>query len=184
MEALSYSMATRREKCIPGLPLEISWLVERVRKRRFYNNFFCSAELPATNLIKKPFSLLHVPLHMLVCVLRLKRGIETAQILVPLLKLEIDVLILPSISMLINQECDPYRFRTSFPMSDLVSSCVSLILDSKKLFPVILPPIFEALIGDDFSATPAIVFCPIHGSLWIFLCILKKLVPIPIEQVA
>jgi hypothetical protein len=45
MEALSYSMATRREKCIPGLPLEISRLVERVRKRRFYNNFFHSAYL-------------------------------------------------------------------------------------------------------------------------------------------
>ena len=40
MEALSYSMATRGRNCIPGLPLEIRWLVERVRKRMFHNNFF------------------------------------------------------------------------------------------------------------------------------------------------
>ena len=33
-------MATSSGKCVPGLPLEISGLVERVRKRRFYNNFF------------------------------------------------------------------------------------------------------------------------------------------------
>jgi hypothetical protein len=45
MEALSYSMATRGRNCIPGLPLEISRLVERVRKRRFYNNFFLGGSL-------------------------------------------------------------------------------------------------------------------------------------------
>jgi hypothetical protein len=45
MEALSYSMATSSGKCIPGLPLEISWLAERVRKWMFHNNFFHSAYL-------------------------------------------------------------------------------------------------------------------------------------------
>jgi hypothetical protein len=32
-------MATSSENDIPGLPLEISWLVERVRKWSFYNIF-------------------------------------------------------------------------------------------------------------------------------------------------
>ena len=59
MEALSYSMATRGGKCIPGLPLEISWLVERVRKRKFHNIFFLGGSIaePETTEPRQPVSI-------------------------------------------------------------------------------------------------------------------------------
>ena len=50
MEALFLSMATSSGNNVLGLPLEISWLVERVRKCSFYNNFFF------VGLIAKPES--------------------------------------------------------------------------------------------------------------------------------